>query len=220
MRGLYYGWIIVALSALANALAWSARSTFALLCVALLGEFGWQRGEAASGYSLSWLFILVFGPLAGRLYDRLGPRVVVPIGGVLLGTALALTGQAQTLWHYYLSFGVLGAAGIAGIMMPATAVVSHWFSRRRGIALGIISAGSSSSAVFFYPLNAWLIASLGWRDAMAVYGLIVALGAGPLAALGYRRQPSDVGAAPDGRPLSNDAPAPEQRSTLNSAWTA
>lgn len=218
MRGFYYGWIIVALSALANALAWSARSTFALFYVALLEEFGWQRGEAAIGYSLSWLLILVFGPLAGRLYDRLGPRVVVPAGGLLLGTALALTGRAQTLWHYYLSFGVLGAAGIACIMMPATAVISRWFVIRRGTALGIISAGSSSSAVFFYPLNAWLITSLGWRDAMAVYGLIVALGAGPLAALGYRRQPSDVGAVPDGRPRSDASPAPEPRSTPSPVW--
>ena len=118
MSGFYYGWIIVALSALANALAWSVRSTFALFYVAFLEEFGSQRGEAAVGYSLSWLLILVFGPLAGRLYDRFGPRVIVPTGSLLLGSALVLTGRAQALWHTYLSFGVLGAAGIAFIIVP------------------------------------------------------------------------------------------------------
>ena len=196
MPRFYYGWIIVALSALANALAWSVRSSFALYYVALLEEFGWQRSETAVGYALSWLLILVFAPLAGRLSDRFGPRVVVPAGALLLGAGLTLTGRAHTLWEYYLYFGVLGAAGLAFIMTPATAVISAWFIRSRGTAMGIIAAGSSSSAVLFFPLNAWLIASLGWRQAMAVFGLIVVLGIGPLAALLYRRQPEDWGAIP------------------------
>ena len=194
MPGLYYGWIIVGLSALANALAWSVRSTFALYYVSLLEEFGWNRGEAAIGYSLSWLLILVFAPLAGRLSDTFGPRVVVPIGGILLGAGLALTGRSQTLWEYYFYFGVLGAAGVAFMMTPATAVIGNWFTRSRGMAMGIIAAGASSSAVIFYPLNAWLISRLGWRRAIATFGAIVALGIGPLAALLYRQRPEDVGA--------------------------
>lgn len=198
----FYGWVIVGLSALVNALAWSVRSTFALFYVALLAEFGWHRGEAAMGYSLSWLLMLVFGPLAGRLYDRLGARFVVPIGGLLLGAGLALTGRVQTLWQYYLCFGVLGAAGIACTMMPATAIISLWFVQARGTAMGIISAGASSSAVLFYPLTAWLIASFGWRQAIEVYGLIVVLGICPLTALLYREQPADVGAIPDGKPMA------------------
>ncbi len=91
MRRIFYGWIITGLSALANTLAWSVRSTFSLFYVALLQHFGWGRAETAFGYSLSWLLLLPFSPLAGRLNDRLGPRVLVPIGGVLLATGLALT---------------------------------------------------------------------------------------------------------------------------------
>jgi MFS family permease len=201
MRRIYYGWVITGLSTLGNTLAWSVRSTFALFYVALLQEFGWGRAETALGYSLSWLFLLVFSPLAGRLNDRFGPRVVVPVGALLLSAGLALTGRVETLWHYYLAFGVLVAAGIAGIMMPAAAVISQWFVRSRGVAMGTISAGSSISAFLFYPLNAWLIATLGWRQALDVYGLIVLLGIGPLGALLYRRHPADVGALPYGMPL-------------------
>ena len=180
-------------------MAWSTRVTFALFYVALLNEFGWQRGEAALGYSLSWLLLLVFGPLAGRLTDRWGPREVVPMGGLLLGAALALTGRVQALWHYNVSFGVFGAAGMACIMMPATVVVSRWFTQSRGTAMGIISAGASSSAALFYPFTVWLITTLGWRDALAVYGGVVAVGIGSLAACLYRRQPTEMSAAPDGR---------------------
>lgn len=192
MSRLSYGWIIVAVSATASSLAWSVRSTFALFYVALLAEFGWQRGQAALGYSLSWLLLIVFSPLAGWLYDRFGARVVVAMGGLLLGAGMVLTGRVHSLWEYYLAFGVLGAAGIAFIMMPAFAVASRWFVTGRGTALGIISAGASASAVIFYPLNAWLIGGLGWREAMAAYGLIIVLGVVPAATLLYRRAPADA----------------------------
>jgi OFA family oxalate/formate antiporter-like MFS transporter len=124
-----YGWVVVGVSATVNLLAWSVRSTFAAFYVALLGEFAWRRGEAAIGYSLSWLLLLLFSPLAGWLYDRWGARLLVPVGGLLLGVALALTGQVTMLWQYYLAFGVFGGAGIACIQIPAAAIVSRWFVR-------------------------------------------------------------------------------------------
>jgi MFS family permease len=206
VRRFFYGWVITGLSTLANTLAWSVRSTFALFYVALLHEFGWGRAETALGYSLSWLLLLVFSPVAGRLNDRFGPRVLVPAGGLLLCAGLALTARTGSLWQYYLAFGLLVAAGIACIMMPAAAVISHWFVRSRGAAMGIISAGSSLSAFLFYPLNAWLIASVGWRQALDIYGLIILLGVGPLGALLYRRHPADVGAVPYGMPAAAGAP--------------
>jgi MFS family permease len=183
-------WTVVGVSAAVNLMAWSVRSTFALFYVALLAEFGWRRGDAAVGYSLSWLLLVVFSPLAGWLYDRWGARVVAPLGGALLAGALALTGQVTTLTQYYLAFGVLGAAGIAFIQMPSATIVSRWFVRARGTAMGMVSAGSSASAVIFYPVNAWLIVTLGWRDAFVVFGLIVALVVIPLAALCYREPPA------------------------------
>ena len=197
---------MVAVSATVNSLAWSVRSTFALFYVALLGEFGWARGQAAIGYSLSWLCLLVFGPLAGWLSDRWGARLVVPLGGALLGAALALTGAVTSLGQYYLTLGVLGAAGIACIMMPAAAIVSRWFVRSRGAAMGAIAAGSSASAIVFYPLNTWLIVTLGWRGALVVFGLVVTLVAVPLAALLYREPPADP--APEHGEVGRDADAP------------
>jgi MFS family permease len=186
---------VVGVSATVNSLAWSVRSTFALFYVALLAEFGWRRGDAALGYSLSWLLLLVFSPLAGRLSDRWGARLVVPIGGLILAGAMALTGQVTALWHYFLVFGVMGAAGIGFIQTPATALVSRWFMRSRGAAMGVVSAGASASAIVFYPLNAWLIVTYGWRVALVLFGIVLALGTIPLAAMFYREPPSDRGDA-------------------------
>jgi MFS family permease len=187
-----YGWVVVGVSATVNSLAWSVRSTFAVFYVALLSEFAWRRGEAALGYSLSWLLLLVCSPLAGWLYDRWGARLLVPAGGLLLGLALVLTGRVTTLWQYYLALGVLGGAGIACIQVPAATIVGRWFLRSRGTAMGIISAGASASAIVFYPLNTYLIVAFGWRTALAVFGLLVAVVTIPLAGLLYREPPGNV----------------------------
>jgi MFS family permease len=191
-----YGLVVVAVSATVSLLAWSVRSTFAAFYVALLDEFAWRRGEAALGYSLSWLLLLVFSPLAGWLYDRWGARLLVPAGGLLLGVALALTGRVTTLWQYYLTFGVLGGAGIACIQIPAAAIVSRWFVHSRGAAMGVISAGASASAIIFYPVNTYLIVVFGWRTALAIFGLLVAVVTIPLAAFLYREPPENVDGPP------------------------
>jgi MFS family permease len=184
--------MVVAVSAIVNSLAWSVRSTFAVFYVALIGEFGWRRGEAALGYSLSWLLLLIFSPLAGSLYDRWGARLLVPVGGLLLGAALALTGLVTTLWQYYLAFGVLAGAGIACIQVPAAAIVGRWFVRSRGAAMGIISAGASASAIIFYPVNTYLVVVFGWRTALVIFGLLVAIVTIPLAACLYREPATNL----------------------------
>ncbi len=184
-----YRWMVVGASTAVNALAWGARSTFALFYVAILEEFAWGRGPTALGYSLSWLCFVVFAPVAGWLYDRWGVRTVVTIGGLALGVALGLTGQVTSLTQYYLCFGVLGAAGIACILIPSTAIVTRWFVRSRGTAMGVLSAGNAGGAVAFYPVNAWLIATLGWRSALVAFGAIVAAATVALALL-YRDPPA------------------------------
>lgn len=207
-------WTVVGVSTAVNALAWGARSTFALFYVAMLEEFAWGRGPTALGYSLSWLGFVVFAPVAGWLSDRWGTRTVVTGGGLILGVALALMGQVTSLAQYYLCFGVLGAAGIAGMLIPSTTIVTRWFVRSRGTAMGVLSAGGPGSAVAFYPLNAWLIATLGWRMALVAFGCIIAAATVSLTLL-YREPPAD-----EDRPLSGaDTRLSRRTLVTGEAWT-
>jgi MFS family permease len=201
------GWQMVGVSTTINAFAWGARSSFALFYVAMLEEFVWGRGPTALGYSLSWLGFVLFAPVAGWLSDRWGTRTVVTGGGLILGAALALTSQVTSLAQYYLCFGLLGAAGIAGMLIPSTTIVTRWFVRSRGTAMAVLSTGPGS-AVAFYPLNAWLIAALGWRTALAAFGCIVAAATVSLALL-YREPP----AAADRPAATGTEPAPTPRVT-------
>ena len=190
-------WVVLGVSTTVNALAWGARASFALFYVAILGEFSWGRGPTALGYSLSWLCFVVFAPVAGWLHDRWGARAIVAMGGLVLGMALALTGQVTSLTEYYLYFGVLGAAGTACILIPSTTIVSRWFVRSRGMAMGVLSAATPGGAVVFYPVNAWLIATLGWRGALVGFACIVAVATVSLALL-YRNPPTDKGHSASG----------------------
>jgi MFS family permease len=183
-----YRWVVVGVSTAVSGLAWGARSTFALFYVAMLTELAWGRGPTALGYSLSWLSFVAFAPAAGWLHDRWGARTVVTSGGLVLGLALALTGQVTSLTQYYVCFGVLSAAGIACVTVPATTIVTRWFVRSRGTAMGVLSTGGPASAVVFYPVNAWLILMLGWRAALLAFGGIVAVATISLARL-YRDPP-------------------------------
>jgi MFS family permease len=206
-------WQVVGVSTIINALAWGARASFALFYVAMLEEFAWGRGPTALGYSLSWLGFVFFAPIAGWLSDRWGTRTVVTGGGVILGVALALTGQVTSLAEYYLCFGLLGAAGIAGMLIPSTTIVTRWFVRSRGTAMGVLSTGPGS-AVVFYPLNAWLITNLGWRTALVVFGGIVAV-VTVLLTLLYREPP----AAPADRPADGGDGASQSPRAPAEVWT-
>jgi MFS family permease len=205
------GWTVVGVSTTVNALAWGARSTFALYFVAMLEEFAWGRGPTALGYSLSWLGFVFFAPIAGWLSDRWGTRRVVATGGITLGIALTLTGKVTSLSQYYLCFGLLGAAGIAGMLIPSTTIVTRWFVSSRGTAMGVLSTGPGS-AVVFYPLNAWLIAMLGWRRALGTFGCLVAAGTVLLTLL-YREPP------PAARPAGGAAFSRRRQPAPAEAWT-
>jgi MFS family permease len=206
-------WAAVAVSTAVNALAWGPRSTFALFYVAMLEELAWGRGPTALGYSLSWLGFVVWAPVAGWLSDRWGTRTVVTGGGVILGLALALTGQVTSLAQYYLCFGVLGAAGIAGMLIPSTTIVTRWFVQSRGTAMGVLSTGGPGSGVVFYPLNAWLITLLGWRHALVVFGGLVAAATVALTFL-YREPPAD-----EDRLAAGAGPPSGRAVVTEEAWT-
>jgi MFS family permease len=207
-------WVVLGVSTAVNSLAWGARASFALFFVAILEEFSWGRGPTAFGYSLSWLGYVVFAPVAGWLHDRWGARAIVALGGLLLGVALALTGRATSLTEYYLCFGVLGAAGTAGILVPSTTIVSRWFVRSRGTAMGVLSAGTPAGAVIFYPVNACLIAAFGWRVGLVAFAGIVALATVVLALL-YQEPPADAGHS------ARDAATPraERSGPAGEVWT-
>jgi MFS family permease len=138
---------------------------------AIQAEFGVDRGEASLPYTLAMLGFGISGIVVGRLVDRFG--IVRPLAAaiVALGLGYVAAGSATSLWQFALAHGVLIGVGSAATFGPLIADISHWFQRRRGIAVAICASGSYVAGTIWPPVVQHLIASQGWRATHIGIGL-------------------------------------------------
>jgi MFS family permease len=172
---------------------------FPVFFVALVREFGWSRASTASIFSLNMLVAGLSAPLVGHLVDRYGPRRLLPWGALLLGAGLLGCSAISRLWHLWMAFGLLGALG-GGILGPVThtALLSNWFIRSRGSAIGIAFAGMGAGLFVFSPLAQFAMDRVGWRGAFVVLGGLALVLLLPLTRLCQRDRPEERGLGPDG----------------------
>jgi MFS family permease len=199
---IYYGWVIVAAGFTITLVGYAVRNTFTVFYPVIVDEFHWARGVTAIMYSLTMLTYGLVAPVAGGLVDRFDPRLIFSIGGLIIGGGMALCGTATTVWHFYLFYGVMAAAGLSLCgFTPLTSLVTHWFLERRAQIFGMMGAGYAVSLISA-PLFQFIIAQYGWRIGYVIVGTTAVLVILPLAILVLKRKPS--GAEPIG-----DAPTTE-----------
>jgi len=141
----------------------------------------------------------VLGPLVGRVVDRYGVKRVIGIGAMVTGLGFVLLSQISNLWEFYLSYTVVGIGMTAIGPIPASAVVSNWFERKRGLAIGIMSSGVGIGTLVVSPLiGGYFIPNLGWRASYLALALITWVVLIPLALWVVKTKPADMGLYPDG----------------------
>jgi MFS family permease len=138
---------------------------------AIQADFGVDRGEASLPYTLAMLGFGISGIVIGRLVDRFGIVRPVAVAIVALGLGYVAAGSATSLWQFALAHGVLIGVGSAATFGPLIADISHWFQRRRGIAVAICASGSYFAGTIWPPVVQHLIASQGWRATHIGIGL-------------------------------------------------
>jgi sugar phosphate permease len=179
--------------------AYGTQYSFGVFLAALLEEFRWSRASLAGVFSVYAFVYPLVGSLAGQLTDRLGPRMVISGGGVLLGAAMIAMAFVTQLWQPFLVYGLVAGVGMSAAYVPCNATVVRWFVRRRGLAVGIAMCGASSGT-FVMPLVAQhLVTAVGWRGAYIAFGAMLAATLLLVAPL-MRRDPESLGLSPDGRP--------------------
>ena len=189
----HYAWLIVAVTFFASFNGAGIRVVPTVLILPLEEDFGWSRSAITFGISLNLFLYGAVAPVAGWFLDKIGPRRVMLTSLTMLSTGLVATTFVTELWQYWLTWGVLvglGAGGMSGVL--SASVAHRWFNARRGLAVGILSSGSSTGQIVFIPLMLFVVAYVGWR--MGSY-LLVACTATAVALvwLLMRDKPEDIG---------------------------
>jgi MFS family permease len=131
---------------------------------------GWSRAAISSAMTLDFLVMGFAGFAWGAVSDRLGARVVVLAGAIILGAGLWLASRANSSLMFQLSFGVLVGVAAGAFFAPMIAAVTAWFDTRRALAVSLLTAGMGVAPMTISPFAAWLVSHHDWRTAMAVIG--------------------------------------------------
>ena len=180
----------------------------------MVREFGWSRTQVTSGNALSKLLVgPLFGFMAGWVVDRFGPRRLMMSGIVMAGVALIGLAHMTSLWMFY-AFYLLNALGyVCGGPLPNQVLLSRWFDKARGKAMGFAYLGIGIGGYLVLFLSPRLVNAFGWRGALQVLGILIILLALPLAY--FVRDEPDV--APDASSPASKPARPSRRWAASSA---
>jgi sugar phosphate permease len=198
---IFYGWWIVVVSGIGLFMGYGAiiSFSFGVFSNPLGQEFHWSRTEISLAYSLSLIVYCLATPLLGRLIDRIGARKIILPSVLIFGLCLiSFQMLSGNLWHFYAIYLVMGLVGGGNSLVPYSGVISHWFDKRRGLALGLAAIGVGLSTFLIPSLAHTLISATGWRGAYTILGLMVTLVTIPVVGFFLVDKPQLMGLLPDG----------------------
>jgi MFS family permease len=191
--------VIVAVGTIAMGVgAFMATTPFSAFLSPMTRDLGWSHATLNGAQGLGSLVGGLTAPVAGRLVDRYGARVLLTVASLGLGLAMLICAGVREPWQFYVGYG-LGRVMFQGVVTVAvTTAVANWFVRQRGRATGLALMGNALSVAFVVPLIQYLSDTSGWRTAWLALAAIAFVVMTPTAAIFLRRRPEDLGLLPDG----------------------
>jgi sugar phosphate permease len=192
-RRFYYGWVVAAVTFAVLLVGAGVRATPSILIVPWEHEFGWSAATISISIAVNIFLYGMIGPFAVAVIERFGLRRSVCASLLVVSAGVALTSLMRAPWQMTLLWGVLvgSGTGMVATVLGAT-VAGRWFTKNRGLVLGVLTASSATGQLVFLPILASLAVSFGWRSVtltVAVAALLLI----PLVAWLMRDRPSDLG---------------------------
>lgn len=207
-RGIHYGWAVAAGAFLTMLVTAGAVGAPGVLMGPLAREFGWSAAQISAAFALRLALFGLVGPFAAAFMNRFGLRAVAATALGLIAAGISGSLFMTELWQLVLLWGVVVGfgTGLTALVFGAT-VATRWFTARRGLVVGLLTASTATGQLVFLPLLAQLAELYGWRAAL---GFVLGMLGLALAAvlLLVRDRPSDLGLAPYGETAAAPAPAP------------
>lgn len=197
-RGIHYGWVVAAVTFLTMLVTAGAVGAPGVLIGPLEKEFGWSTSEISSALAVRLVLYGLIGPFAAAFMNRFGVRRVASTALMLIALGILGSLVMTSIWQLFLLWGVVVGfgTGLTAMVLGAT-VASRWFSKRRGLVMGLLTASTATGQLVFLPLLASLTQALGWRTALT-FVLATLIFAALAVLVLMRDRPSDLGIAPYG----------------------
>ncbi|HEX7946931.1 MAG TPA: MFS transporter [Phenylobacterium sp.] len=204
--GQNYAWVVAGVTFLALLAAAGLRSAPGVLMTPLHDAFGWDRGRLSAAAAIGIFLYGLVGPFAAALMQTLGLKRTLLGGLALMSAATGASLLMREPWQYVATWGVISGlgSGAVALSMGAT-VVNRWFSTRRGLVMGLLSASTATGSLVFLPAMAALAQWGGWRPVVMTVALATAALI-PLVLFLMPERPADIGQPPYGAAEVEPAP--------------
>lgn len=218
-----YRWLIVIVCLLGIS---TGPAAFCLASIGLFTEplsqaYGWNRTEISLAISVMMLSTAVSLPFIGRLVDRYGVKRVLAPSVVILGLCFCAVPMVQSYWQFILVYTAIGTLAVGSNSVPYMRILSTWFDRSRGLAIGLAGSGTGLGFAYVPIVTERLIANFGWQGGYIGLGMILLLLTLPMVLIILKESPEEMGMSADGEALdaekAEEAP-PQTGDTLSEAW--
>jgi MFS family permease len=207
-RNIHYGWVMVGVTFLTALISAGTVGAPGVFIVPLQHEFGWSTAEISSALSIRFILFGLMAPFAAALLNRYGLRNVTLAAQLIVVSALFASLAMTKVWQLMLLWGVVIGigTGMTALVLGAT-IAARWFSARRGLVVGILTASVATGQLVFLPLLASLTERYGWRIALGLVCAMLCVSAFAVLMI-MRDRPGDVGLRPFGDTGTEPLPAP------------
>ncbi|MGO7792278.1 MFS transporter [Rhizobium ruizarguesonis] len=191
-RSIHYGWVVVAATFLTMLVTAGAMGAPGVLIKPLQDEFGWETSQISSALAIRLILFGFMGPFAAAFMNYFGVRKVIVFALALIGAGFVGSLFMTTLWQLLLLWGIVVGfgTGLTAMVLAAT-ISSRWFTKHRGLVVGMLSASSATGQLVFLPLMAELTERYGWRSTVFFVCAMIMVAA--LAVLSFMRdRPADL----------------------------
>jgi MFS family permease len=193
---LWYGWVILTVVFIVMSMMVGARNSLGFFFKTISGEFGWNRAQTAGAFSIGMLVQSICSPIFGSLGERWSLRWMMASGVFFGGAALLIGSSISSLGQFYLMYALLNVGFSASTFVPQVQILSNWFVKKRGLAIGIANSGQGFAAVLNLAVP-FLIGAIGWRNSYLVLAGVTMICIVPLAAILLRDHPRERGSLAD-----------------------
>lgn len=206
----YRGWLTVVVCLLGIS---TGPAAFGLASLFLLGgpmgtEFGWSRTAISTAVSVMMLCTAFSLPLMGRLVDRFGVKQILVPSVIVFGLCLMAGSLTTQYWQFIAVYVAMGTIAVGTNSVPYMRVLSAWFDRRRGLAIGIAGSGTGLGFGYVPLVTEQLVSRYGWRGGYVGLGLIMLLFTLPMILFLLHEKPQSLGLHPDGATTGEHAAQP------------